>query len=239
MLEEFDKEIIKSDEDILVMLDNLLEYRGGQWWDDFYSNKERNVPFFKGVPDENLISYVRSGIFKPGRILDIGCGNGRNSIYLAKLGFQVDAVDFSEASIEWAREVAAEEKVHISFYCQSIFDFELQTNYYDYIYDAGCLHHIKPHRRKQYLQIIYQALKPEGYFALTCFKLKGGANVSDYDVYRDRSMHGGLGFSEHKLRAVLEPYFEFQEFREMKEITDGSMFGKDFCWALLLGKKGR
>ena len=52
---------------------------------------------------------------------------------------------------------------------------------------------------------------------MICFNLKGGANISDYDVYRDNSMHGGLGFSEYKLKTILEPYFEIIEFREMIE----------------------
>ncbi len=35
------------------------------------------------------------------------------------------------------------------------------------------------------------------------------------------SMQGGLGFSEMKLRKVLEPYFEIEEMREMKELDGG------------------
>jgi len=67
--------------------------------------------------------------------------------------------------------------------------------------------------------------------------IKGGANISDYDVYREFSMHGGLGFSELKLRTILEPYFSILEFREMKECRDNSLFGKEFCWAVLMRKK--
>jgi len=44
-------------------------------------------------------------------------------------------------------------------------------------------------------------IKPEGYFALTCFVEGGdlgGATLSDIDVYRERSLQGGLGFTEFK-----------------------------------------
>jgi SAM-dependent methyltransferase len=237
MIDKIDIEIIKNEEDVFFMLDELLQKRDAEWWDKFYSNREKPIPFFINAPDENLVSYLEKGIFKSGKILDIGCGNGRNSMYLAKKGFQVDGIDFSQTSIEWASQEAQENSINVNFINKSIFDFEASDSSYDYIYDSGCLHHIKPHRRSQYINKVVGLLKDGGYFGLTCFNLKGGANISDYDVYRDFSMHGGLGFSKSKLTAILEPYFSILEFREMKEIKDNSMFGKEFCWTVLMRKK--
>ncbi|HYF81529.1 MAG TPA: class I SAM-dependent methyltransferase [Clostridia bacterium] len=234
---EIDKEIIKSNEDIFTMLDTLLERRGGEWWDKFYSDRSKPIPFFINAPDENLVSFLEKGLFKRGRAFDIGCGNGRNSIFLAKQGFEVDGIDFSTTSIEWANQNASEEHVDVNFINKSIFDFQVHHSSYDFVYDSGCLHHIKPHRRNQYIKKIIDILKPGAYFGLTAFNLKGGANISDYDVYRDFSMHGGIGFSELKLKSILSPHFEIVEFREMKEISDNSLFGKAFCWAVLMKKR--
>ena len=50
-------------------------------------------------------------------------------------------------------------------------------------------------------------------------------------------MCGGLGFSESKLKAILEPYFTVLEFREMKESKDINIFGKETLWAVLMRKK--
>jgi len=236
MINKIEKEIIKSEEDVFLMLDDLLDKRDKEWWGKFYSNKDKPIPFFVNAPDENLVSYLESGIFKAGRVLDIGCGNGRNSLYLAKKGFQVDGIDFSETSIEWACQRAIESGIDVNFINKSIFDFEVLNNTYDYIYDSGCLHHINPHRRSQYLSKISRLLKKGGYFGLSCFNLKGGANISDYDVYREFSMCGGLGFSKSKLRSILEPYFSVIEFREMKESKDINIFGKDILWAVLMKK---
>ncbi len=72
---------------------------------------------------------------------------------------------------------------------------------------------------------------------MNCFNLNGGANISDYDVYRDYSMHGGLGFSEYKLKTILKLHFNILEFREMKEIENDNIFGKSFMWTTLLKKK--
>lgn len=46
VLECKELEIIKTENDILFMLDNLLEKRDNEWWDKFYSDKEKPVPFF-------------------------------------------------------------------------------------------------------------------------------------------------------------------------------------------------
>ena len=237
LLEKLKKELIMDEADVLIMLDELLEKRDHEWWDKFYLNRDKPIPFFVNVPDENLVSLVESGKLKTGRVLDIGCGNGRNSVYLAKKGFCIDGIDFSTSSIEWARELASKENVEVNFINGSFFDSNFEQNTYDFIYDGGCLHHIKPHRRDQYLRKISEILKKDGYFGLTCFNLKGGANISDYDVYRDFSMKGGLGFSEDKLKAVLEQHFTICEIREMKEITDGSLFGKEFLWTVIAKKK--
>lgn len=53
--------------------------------------------------------------------------------------------------------------------------------------------------------MVSKALKPQGRFALTCF-LKGGqlggAVISDWEVYRRRSLQGGLGFTDESLRSI-------------------------------------
>jgi len=219
------------------MLDNLLEKRDNEWWDKFYSNKEKPVPFFENIPDENLISYFDRGLLKQGKALDVGCGKGRNSFYLAQKGFEVYGVDFSKTSIEMGKQIAKEQSLKVNFLCQSIFDFKGKPESFDFIYDSGCLHHMKPHRRNQYIKTILKYLKSDGYYAMICFNLKGGANISDYDVYRDNSMQGGMGFSEYKLKTILEPYFEIIEFREMIESDNKNVFGKSFLWTVLMKKR--
>lgn len=237
MLSKIDSEIIRTENDVFVMLDNLLDRRESEWWDKFYSDKDKPIPFFKNAPDENLVSYVKRGLFKQGKVLDIGCGYGRNSFYLAKEGFEAHGLDISTTSIEWGKQIAKEQSIKVNLLCESIFNFEAKAESFDYIYDSGCLHHIKPHRRNLYLKTILNYLKPEGYFGMTCFNLKGGANISDYDVYRECSMHGGIGFSEYKIKSILETYFKIVEFREMKESIDDNIFGKSFLWTVLMKKK--
>ena len=68
----------------LEALDAVFGDRQGEWWDAFYSNRAKPVPFFGQSPDESLWKWVNGEVIPPGKALDLGCGNGRNAIYLAK-----------------------------------------------------------------------------------------------------------------------------------------------------------
>ena len=74
-------------------LDALLADRQNDWWNTFYANRAKPVPFFGTAPDESLSTWINDGVFPPGKALDLGCGNGRNAILLAKSGFSVDGVE--------------------------------------------------------------------------------------------------------------------------------------------------
>lgn len=235
-------ETIIESKDILDMLDSLLR-EPAPFWNWFYSDRSKGIPFFANYPDENLISYFENEIIPQGNMLEIGCGPGRNAIYAALKGFKVDAADISEEAIRWAKERAEESKVNVNFECKSAFDLIPKPEYYDFVYDAGCLHHIWPHRRIEYLELIYSTLKTGGYFGLTCFapgytEIGGALELSDYEIYREKSMKGGQAYTKEKLFRLLGDHFVNVEFRSMKACSeDSGKFGVPFMWASLWRKK--
>ncbi|TKI33534.1 class I SAM-dependent methyltransferase [Bacillus mycoides] len=232
------KETISSYEDLLNMLDSLLR-EPSQFWDDFYSNREKEIPFFTNKPDENLVSYFEKKLLYSGRVLELGCGPGRNAIYFAENGCLVDAVDLSKESIHWATERAKEKNVNVNFIHDNIFDLQIEEGTYDIVYDSGCFHHIAPHRRMSYINLVKKALKPGGYFAITCFVQGGelaGADITDWEVYRLRSLKGGLGFTDEKLRTIFKDFSEI-EIRRMKGIKQSNeVFGMPALWTALFMK---
>ena len=58
---------------------------------------------------------AHSGDFPIGRALDVACGAGRNALYLASLGFEVDAIDISEVALDRARESARGSSLRVEF----------------------------------------------------------------------------------------------------------------------------
>ncbi len=231
-------ETIYNDKELLDMLDSFLR-EPTEFWNDFYVDREKKIPFFKNVPDENLVSYFENGTLSPGKVLELGCGPGRNAIYLAKSGCEVDAVDLSETSLQWAKERAEELNLPINFIHKNIFELNLGEGVYDFVYDSGCFHHIAPHRRMGYKRLIEKSLKPGGYFAVTCFAQGGkfgGADISDWEVYRRGTLLGGLGYTDEKLKNI------FSEFnpvivRKMKDVGESeTLFGLPDLWTGLFQK---
>jgi SAM-dependent methyltransferase len=229
------KEAIYDLEDLLKILNSLLR-EPTQFWNSFYSDRDKAVPFFANSPDENLVSYFEKELFIQGKVLELGCGPGRNAIYFAEKGCIVDAVDLSQESLKWATERAKEKNVSVNFINENIFELDIEEGTYDIVYDSGCFHHIAPHRRMSYLNLVKKALKPNGFFAITCFVQGGelgGAEISDWEVYRLRSLKGGLGYSDEKLRIIFRDLKEI-EIRKMKEIEQpNDVFGvPDFLTGL-------
>jgi SAM-dependent methyltransferase len=211
------KENIYDYDDLLEMLDSFFR-DPKPFWDQFYSDRNKNIPFFAECPDENLVSYFENGVFSSGKVLELGCGPGRNAIYFAKKGCTIDAVDLSKETLQWAEERATEKNVSINFINENIFDLPVEEGTYDIVYDSGCFHHIAPHRRMTYIDLVKRALKPNGYFALTCFVQGGeygGAEISDWEVYRLQSLMGGLGYTEDKLRSIFKDFHDI-EIRKMR-----------------------
>jgi len=84
-----------------------------------------NLPWELGRPREVLVDLIESGLIKEKRALDLCCGAGTNTIYLAQKGFVVDAVDISPDAIDHARERAVESGVKINFIRGSFLDLPL------------------------------------------------------------------------------------------------------------------
>ena len=230
-------DFINVNDEELVKLDTLFASRASDWWNGFYEDRAKPCPFFVESPDESLVQWVDDGLVLPGKALDLGCGNGRNSIFLARRGFAVEGVDYSQQAIGWADEHVRSAGVSVRLRCQSVFDLECDAGSVDLVYDGGCFHHMPPHRRRTYVELVTTALKPGGWFGMTCFRPEGGSGYSDDDVYERSSRGGGLGYTEERMRAIWGCGLQVRVVRQMKEMSaDSGLFGQDFLWVLLAQK---
>ncbi|MEU6181009.1 class I SAM-dependent methyltransferase [Streptomyces coeruleorubidus] len=238
---------IRTVDDVLTLLDGLFAPeadrwtgRGAGWWDGFYADRSRPVPFFVAKPDENLVSCVERGVISGGRALELGCGAGRNALYLAERGFEVDAVDLSPAAVDWARERAREAGADgVRFHRGDAFALagtEL-TGPYDLVFDSGCFHHLPPHRRISYLALLDDVLAPGGLFGLTCFAAGAdgmGSELSDTDFYREaKGLGGGLAYTPESLRKIFSGLTEVELRRMRDEPEESAYFGESFLWTAL------
>jgi len=216
----------------------LDDATGSAWWGEFFADRAKPCPFFVDWPDENLVQWFGDGTLTPGRVLELGCGHGRNALYLAGQGCRVDAVDFSAQAIDWARERAQAAGAAVRFQHRSIFDATVPGGRYDLVYDCGCFHHLPPHRRRDYVDLVTRALRAGGSYGLVCFRPEGGSGYTDQQVYERDSLGGGLGYSAAQLRALWDAApFSLRVLRQMrKPAGQEPCFGEDFLWVLLATK---
>ena len=94
------------------------------------------MPWDSGTPDEHLVDTVRVGLVKPGRALEVGCGTGTNSLWLAQQGFDVIGVDLARLAVEQARAKAPMCRFEVLDFLAA----DPPGGPFDFVFDRGCWH---------------------------------------------------------------------------------------------------
>jgi tellurite methyltransferase len=137
------------------------------FWEESYQRPGKLDTFGGGRPNESVIR-IASFIPAGSRALDIGCGEGRNALYLAGLGFQTSAFDISLSGIEKLREIAYDRNLKID---ASVYDMReyVFPCHFDVIVCQGCLHLIEPAEWKLLISRMKEFTAPGGYHVTGVF----------------------------------------------------------------------
>lgn len=104
-----------------------------------------------------------AGIVKPGKTLDLGCGNGRNSLYLAANGFDVTAWDKNAASIDNIESIKAKEGIaNLQTAIQDLNSLRFDGEY-DFILSTVVLMFLQPETIPGLIDNMQRCTKPGGY----------------------------------------------------------------------------
>jgi SAM-dependent methyltransferase len=123
------------------------------------------------------------GALPPGTALDLGCGTGDNSIYLAEHGWQVTGVDFVAKAVDKARAKAAAKKVDANFARADVtrLSSEGVGSNFGLIVDNGCLHGMSPDDRDAYVREVTAVAAPDARLLLVEFITGGSYGVPGID----------------------------------------------------------
>jgi len=108
---------------------------------------------------------------KPYRVLDIGCGEGKDAVFMARNGYRVTAFDLSDQGLRKAEALAGHFGVQVDFFRADIRDFRLETEY-DIIFSSGVFHYIPPSLRSALVDNLKQHTVQGGIHALNVFVRK-------------------------------------------------------------------
>lgn len=117
---------------------------------------------------DRVLELVRPGPGFTPRLLDLGCGEGRDAVYFAQHGFDVLGLDLSLPGLEKAKRYAAEEGVHLETIQASIVSYRLD-DVYDVIFSTGALQYLPPTVRAERFQNYKEHTTPRGINVLSVF----------------------------------------------------------------------
>lgn len=135
------------------------------FWEETY--KDEKVSTFSKGPTRDVSEFY-SNFNDHSLILDVGCGEGRNSIFLAEKGHKVDAFDISEAGINKAINIAKLKNIDVNFWSQDLTEFEFSKEY-DVILSHGVLHLPEEEARNKFIERAKSHTKSGGYNIIGIF----------------------------------------------------------------------
>lgn len=137
------------------------------WADeDSYKAKEERIDSFLN----------RNPLPKNSRFLELGCGAGNITLFMAKKGFDAYGIDIEPVAIEWAKERMKASGVTANFSVRNVVDLKnLPDEFFDFVYDGETLHCIIGQARKGCLSNVFRVLKKGGH-------LLAGANLVNGEI---------------------------------------------------------
>jgi cyclopropane fatty-acyl-phospholipid synthase-like methyltransferase len=180
-----------------------------------YEERYSQPSCYWGTKHCSLAARLLSKLPQKSTILDLGAGEGRNAIYLAKNGHMVTAVDFSEKGIRKIEKRAKKNKVHIDTIVANISDREFVSKLgsFDAILANKVIQFLKQEDGNYAVEYIKEHTKPGGYVAIASV----AGNSNELKFFKPLELYQTFDDDGWDVR-----YYSKSEekFREIKKLVD-------------------
>jgi SAM-dependent methyltransferase len=171
-------------------------------WNENY--RTGTLPWDTGRASSELDRVVREHGIHPCRALELGCGTGTNSVWLAQQGFEVTGVDVAPLAVEQADSRAHAAGVQARFLVADVLDLPDLGGPFGFFFDRGCYHAIRRTAPHDYAPAVARQLAP----AARGLILAGNA--------REPHEPGPPVVTEEQLREELGQSFNILDLREFR-----------------------
>jgi cyclopropane fatty-acyl-phospholipid synthase-like methyltransferase len=132
-------------------------------------------PWDTGItPPEMVEAIAGPEALTPGRALDLGCGTGTNSLFLARHGWHVVGVDLAGRAVRKAKRKASKAGLSVDFYTADVTKLDFLDPFFDLALDIGCFHALNDEGWGRYRDQLQRLLRPEARFMLYAFGPRQG-----------------------------------------------------------------
>lgn len=150
----------------LLIKTKLHNIKIKRYWTKYYKiHRENSIP-------SDFAQYCTDKYFRASKglkLLELGCGNGRDSIYFAKKGLNILGLDIVKEEINYLNRKYSNKK--LVFKCYDFTTFK-KKNYYDYIYSRFTIHTISEEQELLTLKNSYENLKENGILLIEARSIK-------------------------------------------------------------------
>jgi SAM-dependent methyltransferase len=180
-----------------------------QDWNDRYL--KHDTPWAKQNLLTPVVDTIQQTLPKGSSLIEIGCGYAREAIALARLGYQVTALDVSATAIAQAKQNADAAGVAIPFHVGNFLKEDMALSLSDALLDIAVLHTFKTDReRQQFAAKTAALLKPGGlWFSVSCVS----PDVTQKE--KETGVKAPPALSHDELLSACSPWFELIDSRAM------------------------
>lgn len=134
-----------------------------EWYGKVFTQPQENMP-------KIVRMFKKKGVRK---VLDLGCGSGRHTVYLAQHGFEVYGIDIAPKGIKMTRNWLKKEKLKANLTIGSIYKrLPYKDNFFDAVISTQAIHHKRIQNIRRAIKEIERILKPKGLIFITVRKRK-------------------------------------------------------------------
>lgn len=169
-----DIELLPIITDVLeTNIDTLLGHIPGDIKKSVYENVYIQEEFYWGLNPANMCYEILKIMppNKPYKLLEIGCGEGKDALFFARNGYDVTAFDISQSGVDKANWLAEKFHVNIKAFRADMLEYRV-TEPYDIIYSSRSMHHIRSDLREEIIHNYQENTTPYGINAFDIYVAK-------------------------------------------------------------------